>query len=93
MQDLALNNIDKESQQSLLTTLELSRKIVRAMMSLCFTLILILMNNPMILVISILLVLSIIEIFVSIRLYKLVLSSEEAKNEESDNRNCEQTLL
>lgn len=76
MQDLALNNVDREQQQTLLTILDLSRKIVRAIMSFSFTLILI--NNPMILVISILLVLSFIEILVSLKLYKLVLNNNES---------------
>ncbi len=70
MQDLALRNVGKEGQQSLLTTMELSRKIVRATMSLGFTIIL--LNNPMITVVVILFVLSIIEIIISIRLYKSV---------------------
>lgn len=75
MQDLALNNIDKAYQQTLLTTLELSRKIVRAILSFSFTLILI--DYPMIVVISILLILSLIEIIISIKLYKLILNSKE----------------
>lgn len=90
MQDLALNNINKEYQQTLLTTLELSRKIGRTILSFSFTLILV--DYPMILVISILLVLSIIEILVSIKLYKLVIDSKEMKDEKNNNRNCEQTL-
>lgn len=90
MQDLALRNIGKEKQQSLLTTMELSRKIGRAIMSLSFTIILV--NNPMITVIAILFILSIIEILVSIKLYKLVVNGKEVKSEESSNRNCEQTL-
>lgn len=90
MQDLALRKVGKERQQSLLTTMELSRKIGRAIMSLSFTMILV--NNPMIIVIAILFILSIIEILVSIKLYKLVESGKEIKNEESSNRNCEQTL-
>lgn len=72
MQDLALRKVGKEGQQSLLTTMELSRKIVRAIMSLSFTMILI--DNPMIIVISILFILSIIEILISIKLYRLILS-------------------
>lgn len=88
MQDLALRSIGKEEQQSLLTTMELARKIERAIMSLSFTMILI--NNPMIMVMSILLILSIIEILVSIKLYKLVINGEKEK---MDNSNCEQTLL
>ena len=90
IQDLALRNVGKEGQQSLLTTMELSRKIVRAIMSLGFTMILV--NNPMIIVVTILFVLSIIEIIISIRLYKSVLKGLEIKNEESNNRNCKQTL-
>lgn len=90
MQDLALRRVGKEGQQSLLTTMELSRKIGRAIMSLSFTMILI--NNPMITVIAILFILSVIEILVSIKLYKLVLNGKEVKSEESSNRNCEQTL-
>ena len=77
IQDLALRNSDKNSQQTLLTTLELSRKIVRSIISLSFTVILI--NNPMILVISILVVLSMIEIAISIYLYKLIIKEKEDK--------------
>ena len=90
MQDLALRKVGKEGQQSLLTTMELSRKIGRAIMSLSFTMILV--NNPMITVIAILFVLSIIEILVSIKLYKLVINGKEVKSEKSSDRNCEQTL-
>jgi hypothetical protein len=90
MQDLALRKVGKEGQQSLLTTMELSRKIGRAIMSLSFTMILV--NNPMITVIAILFILSIIEILVSIKLYKLVVNGKEVKSGESSNRNCEQTL-
>ena len=90
MQDLALRNVGKEGQQSLLTTMELSRKIVRATMSLGFTIIL--LNNPMITVVVILFVLSIIEIIISIRLYKSVLKGLEIKSAESNNRNCKQTI-
>lgn len=86
MQDLALRKVGKEGQQSLLTTMELSRKIGRAIMSLSFTMILV--NNPMITVIAILSILSIIEILVSIKLYKLVLNGKEVKSEESSNRIC-----
>lgn len=74
MQDLALRNVGKEGQQTLLTTMELSRKVVRAIMSLSFTMILV--NNPMITVMKILLILSIIEILIGIKLYKLVLGGK-----------------
>lgn len=73
MQDLALKKAEKEQQQSLLTTLDLSRKIVRAIMSLSFTAILV--NNPMIVVITILIILSVIEIFISLYLYKMIQES------------------
>lgn len=91
MQDLALRKVGKEGQQSLLTTMELSRKIGRAIMSLSFTIILV--NNPMITVIAILFILSIIEILISIKLYKLVIDGKEVESEESSNRNCKQTLF
>lgn len=92
MQDLALKKVGKENQQSLLTTMELSRKVVRAILSLIFTIIL--MKNPMITVIIILFILSVIEILVSIKLYELVINEKELKikSEESSNRNCDQTL-
>ena len=79
MQDLALKNTDKNSQQTLLTTMELSRKIVRTIISLSFTTIL--LKYPMVLVISILTVLSIIEIFVSIYLYKIIINNNEKEQE------------
>ena len=80
MQDLALRNVGKEGQQSLLTMMELSRKVVRAIMSFSFTMIL--LNNPMITVITILFILSIIEILVSIKLYKLIINGKEEKVDE-----------
>lgn len=73
MQDLALKNSNKEYQATLLTTMELFRKIGRAIMSLAFTTILV--DNPMILVIIISFILSIVEILVSIKLYKIIASS------------------
>ena len=51
--------------------MELSRKIVRTIISLNFTMIL--LKRPMIIVMSILLTLSIIEILISVKLYKLIL--------------------
>lgn len=73
MQDLALKKAEKEQQQSLLTTLDLLRKIVRAIMSLSFTVILV--NNPMIVVIIILIILSVIEISISLYLYRMIQES------------------
>ena len=84
MQDLALKNIDKKSQQTLLTTMELSRKIVRTIMSLSFTAILV--NNPMVLVISILVVLSIVEVFASLYLYKMIINKNQKKENVEDEK-------
>lgn len=79
MQDLALRSTGKESQKTLLTIMELSRKIVRFIMSLSFTMILV--DNPMIIVILILFILSIIQILISIKLYKVIVSCNEIKVE------------
>lgn len=79
IQDVALRNADKNSQQTLLTAMELSRKIVRTIISLSFTAIL--LKCPMLLVISILVILSIIEIFVSLYLYKMIINKNEEKEE------------
>ena len=79
MQDIALNYTDKNCQQTVLTAMELSRKIVRTIISLSFTAIL--LKSPMLLVISILVVLSIIEIFVSIYLYKIIMNNNEKEQE------------
>ena len=84
MQDLALKNTDKKSQQTLLTTMELSRKIVRTIMSLSFTAILV--NNPMVLVISILVVLSIVEVFASLYLYKMIINKNQKKENVEDEK-------
>lgn len=69
-QNLALNNSTKEQEQTLLSLLELIRKIVRAIISLAFSIILI--NNPMITVIIILFVLSVLEIIISLYLYNII---------------------
>ena len=68
MQDLALKKSEKFQQQTLLTILDLLRKIVRAIMDLSFTAILV--SRPMLIVIIILALLSIIEIFISQYLYR-----------------------
>lgn len=78
MQDLALKNSKKEDQQSILTTMELSRKTTRAIISLCFSIIL--LKYPMLFVMIILFVLSLIEILTSIKLYKLVINGKESNN-------------
>ena len=77
IQDLILRKTEKEQHQSLLTILDLSRKIVRTIMSLIFTVIL--TNNPMILVMIILIVLSFLEIIISLHLYKILQISWEMK--------------
>ncbi len=82
MQDLALKNIAPEVQATLLTIMELSRKLTRAIISLSFSLVL--MNNPMITVILIMLILAIIEIFISIKLYKLIINSKQLKEEKKE---------
>ncbi len=68
MQDLALKKSEKFQQQTLLTILDLLRKIVRTIMDLSFTAILV--SHPMLIVIIILALLSIIEIFISQYLYR-----------------------
>ena len=73
IQDLVLRKSKDHHQQSLLTTLDLSRKIVRLIVSLSFTIILI--NNPMIIIIIILIILVVIEIIISLYLYKLLQES------------------
>lgn len=68
IQDLALKKCEKNQQQTLLTILDLFRKIVRAIIDLSFTAILI--NHPILIVIIILVILSVIEIFISQYLYR-----------------------
>lgn len=89
MQDLALKNTRKEVQQSFLTTMELYRKVIRAIMSLSFTIILV--NRPMLLVMVILFVLSIIEVLISIKLYQLVLDTNIPENKKIATK-CKQTV-
>lgn len=84
MQDTALKHVGKEKMPVLLTTMELSRKISRAIISLGFTMILV--NNPMITVILILFALSILEILISIKLYKLVLEERNEKMKKNKTR-------
>ncbi len=90
VQDLALRKVGKRGQQTLLTTIELSRKVGRAIISLSFTLILV--DNPMITVIAVLFILSVIEILISMKLYKLILSNKEVKSKEKSKRNYEQPV-
>ena len=64
MQNLALDNVEKHEQQTILTTISLARKIIRAIISLGFTLILI--KYPMKLVIEILITIAFIELLIRI---------------------------
>ena len=72
IQDLALKNTKKEDQQEILTILELSRKIIRMILSLGFSLIL--LKYPMIFVMILTLILSCIEIVINIKLYGTILN-------------------
>lgn len=77
-QDLALKHTNKEEQQTILVTLELSRKLVRTIVSFGFSMILI--DYPMIVVMVLLLILSVIEIAINIKLYRLILTSKGENN-------------
>ena len=70
IQDLALKTASKKQQQTILATLDLSRKIMRAIMSLSFTIIL--LYKPMLVVIGILILLSIVEIGIALYLYQVI---------------------
>ncbi len=70
MQDLALKNVGQDKQQTLLTIMELASKIGRAIIGVSFSIIL--LREPMISIIIILFILSIAEILMSIKLYKMV---------------------
>ena len=70
MQNLALDNVKKDEQQTILTTISLARKIIRAIISFTFTLILI--NNPMEIVMGILIIIAFIEVLISLILYKMI---------------------
>lgn len=74
MQNLVLSNSNNENQQFLLTKMNLARMIMRAIMSLAFSMVLV--KCPLITVISILLILAILETFVSIRIYRMILFNE-----------------
>ncbi len=72
IQDLALKNTKKEEQQEVLTMLELSRNMLRMILSLGFSLIL--LKYPMIFVMILTLILSCIEIVINIKLYGTILN-------------------
>lgn len=70
MQNLALDSVEKESRQTILTTISLLQKIIKAIMSLIFTMILI--DCPMLVVIAILAIVALIEILISFKLCKII---------------------
>lgn len=77
MQDVLFDNTPKEQHQTLLAILAFGVKVGTAALGLTFSAIL--LNYPMIVVITILFVLSIIEILLGIKLYKMVLAAKVLK--------------
>ena len=71
MQDVMFENTPKEQHQTLLTMLEFGVKLTTAGMGLSFSAILI--NYPMIVVMAIMFIIALINIALSIKLYKIVL--------------------
>ena len=79
MQDVLFENTPKEQHQTLLAILEFSVKVGTAAMGLSFSAIL--LSYPMVAVITILFVLSMIEIILGIKLYKMVLLAKTLKTQ------------
>lgn len=79
MQDVLFENTPKEQHQTLLAILEFSVKVGTAAMGLSFSAIL--LSYPMVAVITILFVLSMIEIMLGIKLYKMVLLAKTLKTQ------------
>ena len=77
MQDVVLDNTAKEYHQTILTVLEFAVKTATAIMSLGFTLVL--LKYPMLAVITIMLTVSVVEIALSIKLYRLIITAKNAK--------------
>lgn len=75
MQDAIFENTPKQQHQTLLTILEFGVKIGTAGIGLVFSAVL--LQYPMLAVIAILFVLTLIEIFLSIKLYKMLIASKE----------------
>jgi hypothetical protein len=76
IQDVVLNRTDREYHQTLLTIMEFAVKIGTAATSFCFTLVL--LEHTMMEVMSITLIIVIIEVLLSIRLYRM-LTAKPAK--------------
>ncbi len=81
MQDVIFENTPKEQHQTLLTILEFGVKLGTAGMGLSFSAIL--LRYPMIVVIAIMFAISIVEIFLSIKLYKMVLVAKATRKKEA----------
>ena len=77
MQDVLFDNTPKEQHQTLLAILAFGVKVGTAALGLTFSAIL--LNYPMIVVITILFALSVIEILLGIKLYKMVLAAKALK--------------
>ena len=75
MQDAIFENTPKEQHQTLLTVLEFGVKIGTAGIGLVFSAIL--LQYPMLAVIAILFTLTLIEIFLSIKLYKMLIAPKK----------------
>ena len=75
MQDAIFENTPKQQHQTLLTILEFGVKIGTAGIGLVFSAIL--LQYPMLAVIAILFALTLIEIFLSIKLYKMLIAPKE----------------
>lgn len=77
MQDVLFENTPKEQHQTLLAILEFGVKLGTAAMGLSFSAIL--LKYPMVVVVAVLFVLSIVEILLGIKLYKMVLRGRSAE--------------
>lgn len=75
MQDIIFENTPKEQHQTLLTILEFGVKVGTVGMGLSFSAIL--LKFPMLVVMAIMFIIALIEVFLSIRLYKMVVATKE----------------
>ena len=74
LQTMALDAVPKENQQTMLITLNFALKVSVAIVNVCMSWLL--LSLPVIVVVGVLLVLSVMEIFVAWKLYKLVISAK-----------------
>lgn len=81
MQDVIFENTPREQHQTLLTMLEFGVKIGTVGMGLLFSAIL--LKYPMIAVMVIVFIISLIEIYLSVKLYKVILAGKELKKHSS----------